>query len=82
MRDLADQVEGGVFRANDSDEGVDGDLRTIEAGLRNQYSRIYRPQEFKHDGSFYSIALITPKRVSSVTFAPGTTLRYAEQQPR
>jgi len=71
LRTLADESGGRVFRANESDEEVEGDLRTIEADLRDQYRLIYRPQELKHDGSFHSIALITPLRASSVTVRSG-----------
>ena len=68
---LARETGGRVFSYNQSADGVDDDLRTIEANLRNRYRVIYRPPEFKHDGSFHPIELTTPDRVDSLVVRSG-----------
>jgi Ca-activated chloride channel homolog len=74
--DLASQSGGRVFRAQDSELGIDNDLQTIETDLRNQYRLVYKPAELKHDGSFHRIVLNGPERVDRVIvrsgyYAPG-----------
>jgi Ca-activated chloride channel homolog len=71
LADLTSQTGGRVFNINDSDAGIDDDLRTIEADLRNQYRLIYKPEELKHDGSFHRIELKPPERVESITIRSG-----------
>ncbi|MEO6815759.1 MAG: VWA domain-containing protein [Edaphobacter sp.] len=68
---LARETGGRVFNYNQSADGVDDDLRTIEANLRNRYRIIYRPPELKHDGSFHRIELVTPDRVDSLVVRSG-----------
>ncbi|HEV2709914.1 MAG TPA: VWA domain-containing protein [Edaphobacter sp.] len=68
---LARETGGRVFSYNQSADGVDDDLRTIEANLRNQYRIVYRPPELKHDGSFHPIELTTPDRVDSLVVRSG-----------
>ena len=75
--DLATESGGRVFLADDTDEGVDGDLRAVEEDMRNQYRLVYRPAELKRDGAFHRIELRVPERVNSVVgvrsgyYAPG-----------
>lgn len=71
LAQLASQSGGRVFLANDSDEGIDKDLRMIDADLRNQYRLIYRPAELKHDGSFHRIELHAPERVDTIIIRTG-----------
>jgi VWFA-related protein len=71
LAELASQTGGRVFPGDDSEAGIDGDLRIIEADLRNQYRLIYNPAELKHDGSFHDIELKTPERVQSVSIRSG-----------
>jgi Ca-activated chloride channel family protein len=76
LADLAAQSGGRVFRAQDSEAGIDGDLQTIEADLRNQYRLVYKPADLKRDGSFHRIELKGSERVDKVIvrsgyYAPG-----------
>ena len=71
MAELAKETGGRVFRYNNSADGVYDDLRIIEANLRNLYRLIYSPPELKHDGSFHSIELTTPKRIDSLVVQSG-----------
>lgn len=71
LAELASLTGGRVFPSDDSEVGIDSDLRTIEADLRNQYCLIFNPAELKHDGSFHSIELKTPERVESITIRSG-----------
>jgi Ca-activated chloride channel homolog len=80
LAELASKTGGRVFFDDDSEAGVDNDLRTIEADLRNQYRLVYKPAELKHDGSYHRIELKAPERVESITirsgyYAPGRPLR-------
>ena len=65
MAELAAKTGGRVFYDDDSEAGIDNDLRTIEADLRNQYRLIYKPAELKRDGSYHRIELKGPERVDS-----------------
>jgi VWFA-related protein len=71
LGDLALESGGRVFNVEDSDAGIDSDLRIIEADLRNQYRLIYKPAELKHDGSFHHIVLKASERVDSITIRSG-----------
>jgi VWFA-related protein len=71
LADLAQQTGGRVFPSDDSDAGIDTDLRIIEADLRNQYRLIYNPEKLTHDGAFHRIELKTPERVESVSIRSG-----------
>jgi VWFA-related protein len=71
LAELAAETGGRVFPSDDSEAGIDSDLRIIEADLRNQYRLIYNPAELKHDGSFHRIQLKTPERVESVNIRLG-----------
>src|ERR1700691_3380622 len=51
LAELASQTGGRVFAASATDAEIDSDLGTIEADLRNQYRLVYKPAEWKHDGS-------------------------------
>jgi VWFA-related protein len=71
LAELAQQTGGRVFPSDDSEAGIDSDLRVIEADLRNQYRLIYNPAKLTHDGAFHRIALETPERVVSITVRSG-----------
>jgi Ca-activated chloride channel family protein len=71
LTQLASQTGGRVFKNEDSDEAIYGDLRAIEADLRNQYRLVYKPAELKHDGSFHRIKLKGPDRVESIDVRTG-----------
>ena len=71
LAELASESGGRVFYDDDSEAGIDNDLHTIEADLRNQYRLIYKPAELKHDGSFHHIELKAPERVGSVNVRSG-----------
>ena len=71
LAQLARETGGRVFSYNQSADGVDDDLREIEANLRNQYRIIYKPPELKHDGSFHRIELMGPDRVEKLTVRSG-----------
>jgi Ca-activated chloride channel family protein len=71
LAELARQTGGRVFHLDESAPGIDSDLRTIEADLRNQYRIVYKPSEWKHDGSFHRIELRVPDRVGTVVVRPG-----------
>lgn len=68
---LTDQTGGRVFHDDESAAGIYDDLRIIEGDLRDQYRLIYRPGDFKHDGSFHRVVLIPPERVKSVVIRSG-----------
>jgi Ca-activated chloride channel homolog len=70
LTDLTAQTGGRVFQ-DDSEAGIDNDLRTIEADLRNQYRLVYKPAELEHDGSFHRIELKAPERVESIIIRSG-----------
>ncbi len=83
LAELASETGGRVFRADDSEAGIDDDLRTIEADLRDQYRLIYKPSELKHDGSFHRIELKAGERVDSIAIRSGyyAPSRRADSQP-
>jgi Ca-activated chloride channel family protein len=66
LADLASQSGGHFFIDEGSDAAIDDDLRLIEADLRNQYRLIYKPADFRHDGSFHRIELTAPVRVDRI----------------
>lgn len=71
LADLTAESGGRVFHDDDSEAAINNDLRTIEADLRNQYRLIYKPAEFKHDGSFHHIELKASDRVDSISVRSG-----------
>jgi Ca-activated chloride channel family protein len=71
LEELAEESGGRVFFDDDSGAAIEGDLRTIEADLRNRYRLIYRPPEMKRDGSFHRVELKAPERVDSITIRSG-----------
>jgi Ca-activated chloride channel homolog len=71
LADLVEQTGGRVFSGSASDAEVDSDLRTIEADLHNQYRLVFKPSEWRHDGSFHRIELNVPARVNSVMIPSG-----------
>jgi VWFA-related protein len=71
LADLASESGGRVFYDDDSEDGINNDLRMIEADLRNQYRLIYKPPELRHDGSFHRVELKTPERVGSLNIRSG-----------
>jgi hypothetical protein len=71
LAELTSETGGRVFHDDDSAAGIDSDLRTIEADLRNQYRLVYKPAELKHDGSFHRIELKAPERVDSIIIRSG-----------
>ncbi|MDR3726749.1 MAG: VWA domain-containing protein [Terracidiphilus sp.] len=68
---MASQTGGRVFAASATDGEIDADLRTIEVDLRNQYRLVYKPAEWRHDGSFHRVQLKAPQRVDSITVRSG-----------
>ena len=64
---------------DETEAGIDDDLRTIEADLRNQYRLVYKPAELKQDGSYHHIELKAPERVDSITIRSGY---YAPGRPQ
>jgi VWFA-related protein len=71
LRELAAKTGGRVFLADDSEQAVWKDLKTIESEMRNQYRIVYNAANFKHDGAFHSIVLQLPDRVSRVEVRSG-----------
>ena len=71
LAQLAAQTGGAVFHADDSDDQIYNDLRTIEQNMRSQYLLIYRPPALKQDGSFHHIELETSSRVATVAVRSG-----------
>jgi VWFA-related protein len=71
LAELAAKTGGRVFLADDGEEAIWDDLKTIESEMRNQYRLVYAPVELKHDGSFHRIELQTPERVSRVEVRSG-----------
>jgi Ca-activated chloride channel homolog len=71
LTDLAAQTGGRIFHWDDSPAAIYEDLRTIDAGLRNQYRIVYKPAEIAHNGSFHRIELEFPDRVRSLTVRSG-----------
>jgi VWFA-related protein len=71
LAELAAETGGRVFRSDDSETGIENDLRTVEADLRNQYRVVYDPSDLKHDGSFHRVELTVPERVNSMLIRSG-----------
>ena len=71
LADLAQQTGGRTFYGDDSPAQVDGDLRLIEADLRNRYRLVYRPAELRHDGSFHHIQLNATDLADTITVRSG-----------
>jgi len=71
LTELAAETGGRVFNDEDSDAGIDQDLRTVEADLCNQYRLIYNPAELKHDGVFHRIEVSGPERVAAISVRSG-----------
>jgi len=71
LRELAAKTGGRVFLADDGEDAIWSDLKTIESEMRNQYRLVYKPAEFKQDGAFHQIVLQPPDRVSRVRVRSG-----------
>jgi Ca-activated chloride channel family protein len=71
LAELAQETGGRVFPGSGSADEVAGDLRIVEADLRNQYRLVYKPAGLKHDASFHPITLEVPDRVDSITIRSG-----------
>lgn len=56
LRELSAQSGGRVFYDQDT-PGIEGDLRTVEADLRDYYLLVYRPASLKPNGAFHRIRL-------------------------
>jgi Ca-activated chloride channel homolog len=61
LRNLATQSGGNIF-FDQTEESIWDDLRVIDTNLRSQYRLVYKPQQFKRDGSFHRIKLDSPTR--------------------
>jgi Ca-activated chloride channel homolog len=81
LAELTSETGGRVFPDDDSASGIDNDLRTVEADLRNQYRLVYKPAELKHDGSFHHIELKAPERVDSLIIRSGYYAPPPRSQP-
>jgi Ca-activated chloride channel homolog len=71
LAELASESGGRVFFDDDTEPKINDDLRIIEADLRNQYRLVYKPAEWKHDGTFHRVELKAPDRVDSITVRSG-----------
>ena len=71
LAELASESGGRVFFDDDAEAKINDDLRIIEADLRNQYRLVYKPAEWKHDGTFHRVELKAPERVDSITVRSG-----------
>jgi VWFA-related protein len=71
LAELAGKSGGRVFPADESDEAIWEDLRTIESEQRNQYRLVYQPAQLKQDGAFRPIELQLPDRVKTVEVRSG-----------
>jgi VWFA-related protein len=71
LMELASETGGRVFHDNDSEAGIEEDLRIIEAERRNQYVLVYKPAELRHDGSFHRIELSGPDRAERIAVRSG-----------
>ena len=71
LADLTSKTGGRVFPADDTEDAIWNDLKTIESEIRNQYRLVYNPANLKHDGSFHEIELQPPDRVSSIEVRSG-----------
>ena len=71
LADLASKTGGRVFPADDTEDAIWSDLRTIESEMRDQYRLVYSPASLKHDGSFHEIELQPPERVARIEVRSG-----------
>lgn len=71
LRELTAKTGGRVYLADDSEDAVWKDLKTIESESRNQYRLVYKPANFKRDGTFHEIELQPPDRVTRVDVRSG-----------
>jgi VWFA-related protein len=71
LAELAAETGGRVFRADDSEVGIDEDLRVVAADQRNRYRLVYRPADLKRDGSFHRIEMQGPERVAGIAMRSG-----------
>jgi VWFA-related protein len=71
LADLASKTGGRVFPADDTEDAIWSDLKTIESEMRNQYRLVYNPANLRHDGSFHEIELQPPDRVDKVEVRSG-----------
>ncbi len=71
LRELVEGTGGHLFPADDTDEAILNDLRTIESEIRNQYRQVYNPASLKRDGSFHEIEIQPPDRVATIEVRPG-----------
>jgi len=71
LADLASKTGGRVFPADDTEDAIWSDLRTIESEMRNQYRVVYNPANLRHDGSFHEIELQPPDRVGRIEVRSG-----------
>jgi Ca-activated chloride channel homolog len=70
LTDLTEQTGGRIF-FDQTGEAIQGDLRLIEASVRNQYRLVYKPAKVKSDGSFHRIKLESPNRGGVITVRSG-----------
>ena len=71
MTKLARESGGRLFDADANLEAVFDDLKVIESDLRSEYQLIYRPSNFKRDGTFHNIVMKTPNRVATIQVRTG-----------
>jgi VWFA-related protein len=71
LRELTRKTGGQVFLADDSDEAIWKDMKSIESDMRNQYRLVYNPASLKHDGTFHEIELQPSDRVSAIEVRSG-----------
>ena len=71
LANLASKTGGRVFSADDTEDAIWSDLKTIESEMRNQYRLVYNPADLKHDGSFHAIELQPPDRVEKIEIRSG-----------
>jgi Ca-activated chloride channel homolog len=68
---LAPKTGGRVFPADDTEDSIWSDPKTIESEMRDQYRLVYSPASLKHDGSFHEIELQPPERVARIEVRSG-----------
>ncbi len=71
LADLATKTGGRGFPADDAEEAIWSDLKTIESEIRNEYRLVYNPANLKHDGAFHEIEIQPPDRVSKIEVRSG-----------
>jgi VWFA-related protein len=62
---------GGVIFFDQTRDSIWNDLRIIDANLRSQYRLVYKPGNFKRDGSFHRIKIDSPARGGVITARSG-----------